>query len=149
MEVIALFRLLCIATECLIKVNGSLAVSPFASGEECVRAALCVEPFLRFLQRELSELALHGPGIGQQGGARLPARNHCLKMAVLRPSIVHQLQDVQVGTQPYTPDLWVLVRKGADLLVGLLLDLAMLVINRSRQWAMEGVISAHCLPLLR
>eukprot|EP00061_Rhincodon_typus_P015272 g42857.t1 len=41
------------------------------------------------------------------------------------------------------------VGRSEDLLMGLLLGLAKLVINRSRQGAVEGVIMADCLPFFR
>eukprot|EP00061_Rhincodon_typus_P003729 g20831.t1 len=90
-----------------------------------------------------------------------------LRAAMLRPDVVHQLEDAQecsgipserttarmefhIG--PRIPPMLLIfghpVRRGVgrleDLLVGLLLGLA---INKSRQWTMEGVIMADCLPI--
>eukprot|EP00061_Rhincodon_typus_P015325 g42936.t1 len=63
-----------------------------------------------------------------------------LKTAVLRPNVVHQLKDTQVcGGIPSAR-----VSRSEDLLVGLLLGLAKLAINSSRQRAVE---EAECLPL--
>eukprot|EP00061_Rhincodon_typus_P010851 g35446.t1 len=45
--------------------------------------------------------------------------------------------------------VWRRVGRSKDFRVGRLLGLAKLVINRFRQWAMEGVIIADCLPLFR
>eukprot|EP00061_Rhincodon_typus_P017740 g46578.t1 len=45
--------------------------------------------------------------------------------------------------------VWRGAGRSEDLLVGLLLGLAKLAINRSRQQAVEGVIMADCLPLFR
>eukprot|EP00061_Rhincodon_typus_P014810 g42114.t1 len=45
--------------------------------------------------------------------------------------------------------VWREMGRSEDLLMGLLLGLAKLVINRSRQRAVEGVMTANCLPLFR
>eukprot|EP00061_Rhincodon_typus_P009728 g33446.t1 len=45
--------------------------------------------------------------------------------------------------------VWRRAGRSEDFLTGLLLGLAKLVINRFRQWAMEGVIIANCPPLFR
>eukprot|EP00061_Rhincodon_typus_P014404 g41398.t1 len=94
----------------------------------------------------------------------------CLKTALLGPNMVHQLEDAQVRFETpsaHTPawaefhicprilrtlpifghPVWRGAGRSEDLLVALLLGLAQLVMNRSRQRAMEGVIMVNYLPL--
>eukprot|EP00061_Rhincodon_typus_P017796 g46660.t1 len=73
-----------------------------------------------------------------------------LKTAEFGPDVMHQLEDAQA----HTPDLWAPGAEGCgqiggpeDLLMGLLLGLARLAINRSRQWTMKGAVSANWLSL--
>eukprot|EP00061_Rhincodon_typus_P011341 g36279.t1 len=85
-------------------------------------------------------------------GDQFKAIQH-LKTAVLRPDVVPQVEDAQVcdGNPPRHLIFGRPVQRGVgrseDLLMALLLGLARLAVNRSRQQAMEGLISTDCLPL--
>eukprot|EP00061_Rhincodon_typus_P015107 g42603.t1 len=131
--------------------------------------SLCVESFLCLLWRRLSILVLCGPRMGMvllsytddmlltftdpadlgkmHEGAKWQALYKLLQHIIHFSSFIQHM-DMRCPTFLISGFP---VQRGVgrmeDLLVGLLLGLAKLAINRSRQQARKGVIMADCLPL--
>eukprot|EP00061_Rhincodon_typus_P006164 g26509.t1 len=92
---------------------------------------------------------------------------HAIRVRGTRPGVKMLQEKLHEKDQAYIPGLGAVggqwgptllifghpVRRGVgrseDLLMGLLMGLAKLLINRSRQQATKGVIMAECLPLVR